>query len=382
MDLLAWFISFFLGNKNNNAIDSLSPSIHQPHNNTMYPLNNQLYNLSYYNSLQPIIQVYFCVNQPWDLPIQGLQECGALMCNFTSSKDINYLTKMSSQHNQVANTLSVGVYQTQGCIKNAVRTCKPYVDLTLSSTMEAYSNFGDGENDFISHKDYDGSISVHPWATIQRAYFEMDPTTFVPLRNYSSLVKSAVFVSTTCHVGDNTNGNRQQTIIKLRELGLRIDGLGGCLHSIGPGGVAIKNKDQFRAANHYMFYIAHEHSYEPGYVSEKGFNGFRAGSVPIYFGDSIRYRAFLPHPRAAIVASDFSGLQALVDHIHYLMHNETAYEEHRAWRKEYSYDAYIAHMSKNPLLAKSWHCRVCEWALHTYHQGPHKFKRHRERCLH
>ena len=210
----------------------------------------------------------------------------------------------------------------------------------------------------------------------------LHPNELLPLRNYSSLVKSAVFVSSTCHVDDTSNGNRQQTIVKLRELGLRIDGLGGCLHSIGPGGVAIKDKDQYGAVNHYMFYIAHEHSFEPGYVSEKGFHGLRADSVPIYFGDSIRYRALLPHPRADIIASDFGNLQALADHINYLMHNETAYEEHRAWRREYSYDKYMTLLHKNPLLAKSWHCRTCEWALNTYYQDPHKIKRHRDRCPH
>ena len=250
--------------------------------------------------------------------------------------------------------------------------------------MEAYSNFGDQSSDFAAHKQHnDGSATVHPWATIPRVYINqvfLNPSTFLPLQNFSDLITAAAFVSSSCHLHDKTNANRPGTIIKLRELDLRIDGLGGCLLSIGPGGIEMKDKDQFGAINHYMLYIAHEHTYEPGYVSEKGFNGLCSGTVPIYFGDSIHYRALLPHPRAAIIASDFSDLQAFVDHIHYLMQNETAYEEHRAWRRDFSYDTYIAHMNRHPLIGKSWICRTCEWAMHTYYHEPHKLRRHREMC--
>lgn len=352
----------------------------------MHPINNQLFNLTYYNTLQPIVQIYHCASPEWgpyDF-LNGYQNCNNsdFKCHITSSKDIDYLSHTSKQLNMIDNTISVGIYHRQSCPVSPT-SCKPHVNLTLSSLMEAITLFPDQSNDFIvRNQHYDGSITIHPWATIPRVYPEaiLNSNDFLPLQNFSTLVKAAAFVSSACHLHDGSNANRAGTIVRLRELGLRIDGLGGCLHSLGPDGVEMKHKDQFGAINHYMFYIAHENSYEPGYVSEKGFNGLRAGTVPIYFGDCIRYRALLPHPRAAILACDYTDLQALVDHIHYLMQNETAYEEHRAWRRDFSYDKYMAHMNKHPLIGKSWLCRTCEWAMHTYYHEPHRLKRHSEMC--
>jgi hypothetical protein len=53
-----------------------------------------------------------------------------------------------------------------------------------------------------------------------------------------------------------------------------------------------------------------------------------------------------------------------VKYLHYLTGNETAYEEHRRWRKGFHYSTY---MKGKPLLQKSWQCRVCDWAADQFY---------------
>ena len=131
-------------------------------------------------------------------------------------------------------------------------------------------------------------------------------------------------------------------------------------------------------------YLA-ENQHEPGYVTEKPFDALTAGTVPVYKGDSAHlkgtgcrhayaysvgrkqrhhvqpprptalshhhhshhlphrlfrvFAALLPHPDAAIFLDDFKSTEALVEYLKRLTQDEAAYERHRAWRKNYSYDA-------------------------------------------
>ena len=112
-----------------------------------------------------------------------------------------------------------------------------------------------------------------------------------------------------------------------------------------------------------MFNMAFENSIEEGYVTEKPFDALIAGTVPVYLGDASHLKRLLPHPKAAIFIADYKGnMQALADYLNYLTRNETAYEEHRAWRKNFTY---AENVRTKPLLQKSWECQVCEWAVST-----------------
>jgi hypothetical protein len=83
------------------------------------------------------------------------------------------------------------------------------------------------------------------------------------------------------------------------------------------------------------------------------------GTVPIYLGDAEHLRALLPHPKAAIFIADYNGdYKKLANYLNYLSNNETAYEEHREWRKDFTYEKNI----KNKILLQdSWYCNVCKW---------------------
>lgn len=84
------------------------------------------------------------------------------------------------------------------------------------------------------------------------------------------------------------------------------------------------------------------------------------GTVPVYLGDASHLKSLIPHPKSVIFVHEFANLTALVDYLNYLSQNETAYEEHRAWRKGFTYERYV---KNKPLMETSWFCRVCQWAV-------------------
>jgi hypothetical protein len=141
------------------------------------------------------------------------------------------------------------------------------------------------------------------------------------------------------------------------------------MHTVNPEGVTLPSNPEARydmvvkrkAIARFMFNMAFENSIEEGYVTEKPFDALIAGTVPVYLGDAAHLKRLLPHPKAAIFIADYNGnMQALATYLNYLTRNETAYEEHRAWRKTFSYEENVRN---KPLLQKSWYCRVCEWAV-------------------
>jgi hypothetical protein len=110
--------------------------------------------------------------------------------------------------------------------------------------------------------------------------------------------------------------------------------------------------------------MAFENSIEAGYVTEKPFDALVAGSVPVFLGDSKHLKALIPHPKAVIFVDDFPSITDLSNYLKYLLSNETAYEEHREWRKHFSYEKNIA---GKRWLEKTWQCQICEWAAKQYH---------------
>jgi hypothetical protein len=79
-------------------------------------------------------------------------------------------------------------------------------------------------------------------------------------------------------------------------------------------------------------------------------------------------KQLLPHPKAAIFVADYNGdYKSLINYLLCLTTNETAYEEHRAWRHNFSYEENIKY---KPLLQKSLQCRICDWAARTLAENP------------
>lgn len=213
---------------------------------------------------------------------------------------------------------------------------------------------------------FDGNSTTHPHSSVPRTYFSgLNASEFLQPKPFTELINGASFVASTCHRGEGTT-KRLGVVMQMQAL-MRVDSLGRC-HTTRhiSEGISLRHSTNAQenlrlkqaAISNYLFYCAFENTYERGYVTEKVFDALIAGVVPIYLGPSEDCRPLLPHPKAAIFFDDFGqNVPRLVAYLQYLSRNETAYEEHRAWRKTFD----PAHQPG--IFAKSWPCRICEWAV-------------------
>ena len=83
--------------------------------------------------------------------------------------------------------------------------------------------------------------------------------------------------------------------------------------------------------HHYKFYLAVENTREPDYITEKLWQGLRAGAVPIYLG-APNVRHFVPDD-SVIFVDDFASVAKLVAHVKRALADEALYERHLAWKR-------------------------------------------------
>lgn len=100
----------------------------------------------------------------------------------------------------------------------------------------------------------------------------------------------------------------------------RVDAGGAFLNNMGR-----KVKDKHSFLKEYKFTLAIENSSQPGYVTEKIFDPFRAQSLPIYWGSPSVSSNF--RPNSFINLMDFSTIEEMVEEIIRLDNDDTAYLE-------------------------------------------------------
>ena len=309
--------------------------------------------------------------------IEGHFPCGALKCEVVSStsKDNHfdflkklYVDRKSSMDS--ASTLTVGLYNihTWGTYTkwpHPPDVCSMPVNFTMAESEESHARFSKLFDASFVH--FDGNSTTSPFASVPRTYFRgLKTSDLLVAKPFSSMIKAASFVASTCHRGDSTT--KRISLLQQLQKSFRVDSLGKCQHTkhvpegitLGVGKTAQESLQLKQAAiSNYLFYLAFENSYERGYVTEKVFDALIAGVVPVYLGSSVDCKALLPHPKAAIFLDDFqNNMTAVAAHLEYLSHNESAYEEHRLWRKSFDPE------NQSVLFKKSWPCRICEWAVH------------------
>ena len=286
----------------------------------------------------------------------------------------------------VNNTVSLALYNIHSLWEKKREhyppVCELRTNMTLAESEESRVRYGHLFDP--SFKNFDGYSTTSPHAHVQRIYTEalMNATEFYPTRAYNKMIKGASYVASDCHARDGANAGRDGIVMSIRNAGFRVDGLGRCLRSkVGPEGVQLSmdKKDRYNlelkraVISNFMFNMAFENSIEEGYVTEKPFDALMSGTVPIYLGDSAHLKKLMPYPKAVIYLSDFDhNVTSLVSYLEYLTNNETAYEEHREWRKHYSLPSI---KKDNLLIGRSWQCSVCQWALDNAHHH-HKRVRH------
>ncbi|XP_063727843.1 alpha-(1,3)-fucosyltransferase fut-6-like [Symsagittifera roscoffensis] len=124
------------------------------------------------------------------------------------------------------------------------------------------------------------------------------------------------------------------------------------------GNEATKNEPQKSRQAHMRdckFYFSFENANCTGYVTEKFSNPLAVYAVPIVNGWPQSYNNFLPSS-SYIHARQFGSTEKLVEHLSYLLRNETAYYEYHKWRTEYkAFD----HLPSYP----ERECKICKKAL-------------------
>eukprot|EP01116_Phalansterium_solitarium_P012897 TRINITY_DN2960_c0_g1_i2.p1 TRINITY_DN2960_c0_g1~~TRINITY_DN2960_c0_g1_i2.p1 ORF type:complete len:401 (+),score=157.52 TRINITY_DN2960_c0_g1_i2:1020-2222(+) len=182
-------------------------------------------------------------------------------------------------------------------------------------------------------------------------WFEMPTEEKLQAVRNGSLAYSCLFISGNCHKGDEKRPmfkypelfNRYRYTEEVMSY-LKVDSYGLCLHNKDlnetkyptptdrdpwAGGTGQKE----RICGDYPFFLSFENHVIEDYVTEKFFEAFSMGAIPIYLGDPSIER-YMPAPHSIINAHNFAEPKDLVKYMQYLINNSTAYLEYFAWRKD------------------------------------------------
>jgi len=166
--------------------------------------------------------------------------------------------------------------------------------------------------------------------------------------------RGALWLVSNCgSSSDARAGLRMATIKTLIDHGLPLDAFGSCFSN--------KHKyDKMTPAekDSYKFYMAFENSRGcREYITEKFWrNALLRGLVPIVWGPRHEDLDELVPRGSYIYADDFATPQLLVDHVSYLVSNDTAYRKYFDWRVE-------GRSTWNPLFEHYSGGRYCESLL-------------------
>jgi hypothetical protein len=145
-----------------------------------------------------------------------------------------------------------------------------------------------------------------------------------------------------------------------------IDAFGKC-HNNARLPQGMNDESFFKFLGQYKFIISVENSLENGYVTEKFWKGFQAGSVPVYIGDeSVNRELLAPGAHSFIFGDDFPSARALAEYLVMLDKNDHLYQRYFDWKKEpfrAEFQAYLQ-LDWNTLA-----CRMCRRVAVMKHLG-------------
>lgn len=167
--------------------------------------------------------------------------------------------------------------------------------------------------------------------------------------NFTEAINGATFVARNCHTPSG-----RETLVKELQTLLRVDSLSSCLHNTDWPADATKAE----ALSKYKLYLAFENSIAIDYVTEKVYDGLRAGVVPVYLG-APNIKEFVPK-HSVIDVNDFEGPENLAQYLQTVMHNETLWNSYQTWRYN---EGPKPMMDKFAFRSVLEHCRLCEHIL-------------------
>jgi Glycosyltransferase family 10 (fucosyltransferase) C-term len=331
------------------------------------------------------VVVYHYLDKTMGYIVTGPQDCGdKMLCEFRVSRNVSRLrsymeedierSMKSIPRDDWTSTVTVFATNIHQWLADRKRRREPVLcelptNLTFAHSEESFNHRG--KNIELSWALFDGYGTTLNTSTVQRMYedvVQINESKLWPSKPFPELIKGASFLASNC----GPKSPRHMIVMKLRESGFRVDGIGRCLHTQNiPEGVEFSvsedqdieedYKHKKTVLSKYLFHLAFENDIEPWHITEKPYHALYAGTVPVYLGAAAEFKTFLPHPKSVIFVDDYHGnITALAAYLSYLSTNETAYEELREWRKTFTRAEYVR--GKPELLTRSWYCRLCDWA--------------------
>jgi len=183
---------------------------------------------------------------------------------------------------------------------------------------------------------------------------------FAPPPNHFS-VRNVPLVS---YVSRNCRQQRDAWVLKLSKH-ITVASIGKCLHNYDwpfPKKSYPYWLEKVLALRRFPFALAIEGSDEPGksgLVSEKLFDAFAAGTVPIYWGAPRQtVEKLAPSPESFIHVDDFDGdVAKLSEYLQFLSQHPTEYMKHHAWRKVGPTSHFCSLLETN---INTLACRMCQ----------------------
>ena len=113
----------------------------------------------------------------------------------------------------------------------------------------------------------------------------------------------------------------------------------------------------------YKLYLAFENGINENYVTEKIHDGYRAGTLPVYFGTKA-IKDYVPE-HSFINVEDFRSPKELGDYLVKVLEDEELYQSYFEWKKRDFSKEYLKRWS--PIWEAKVMCRVCRYAYAKKH---------------
>ncbi|KAJ3405977.1 hypothetical protein CcCBS67573_g02235 [Chytriomyces confervae] len=178
--------------------------------------------------------------------------------------------------------------------------------------------------DFMSQFKYKMTYRLN--SDVPLLYEVMDiRTPFEPnLPSFKDRKASVSFVNRNC---DALNG-RSEIVRALMTAGVPVDAAGLCLHNTD----STDQVDKRLEFQTHRVCVSIENSNTIDYVSEKIWDAYRNGCVPIYMGAPNAVADFLPAEDSVIMAEKYSAV-GLAEEVRRVLASEAAFEGYMAWKK-------------------------------------------------
>ena len=138
---------------------------------------------------------------------------------------------------------------------------------------------------------------------------------------FSDVKKAGIFVARNC----NSKSNRESLVRALMSK-MPVDSVSSCLHNFDIGDTS----DKRAMMRQYAMYFAFENQRVDDYITEKLWETFRAGVLPVYFG-APNIKQHVPD-HSIVHVDDFETYDDLAVHLRAILSDKALYDSYHAWR--------------------------------------------------